>query len=358
MTLLERARRLVDLLRLMQATENYSDPDRLQEMRTLNMGLSPVYERLYGGTPLINTTYPVSIWHSRALERASDALAWLEAHPGWETDALARLASEGERTREDEGTSVERTETPVAFLLMPFEDHLAWLHDEVVSAGQDVGVLIRRADDIFRSGVIIDQIKQAIRDADAIVAVTTAKNPNVFYELGLSEGLHDPILIAEAREDLPFDIVHMRAHFYGEPNPPNDRGSLRSRIAQALQETIMARSQAQRPGVATFPPSSTRAILNARIRQQGGSHFLEISNEGDVPLFQIQWELSAPVDGWEFLTDVLQSYPVEEMDTEETISVPAVITLSGPPSVELILRARTSAGNDYERRRTISVWGR
>lgn len=74
---------------------------------------------------------------------------------------------------------------------------------------------LRRADDIFAAGIIIDQIREAIEHADVVVAVCTGRNPNVFYELGLThEKGHHPILIAASSADLPFDIAHRRAHLY------------------------------------------------------------------------------------------------------------------------------------------------
>ncbi len=87
---------------------------------------------------------------------------------------------------------------PAAFLLTPFSATAAGdekpatyraVQRAVRDACKDAGVELRRADSIFRSGVVIDQIREAIADADLVIAVCTGKNANVFYELGLAEAV-------------------------------------------------------------------------------------------------------------------------------------------------------------------------
>ncbi len=57
-------------------------------------------------------------------------------------------------------------------------------------------------------GNILSEISAAIRSADVLVAVVTATNPNVFYELGLAAGAGVPTLIAaRAGELLPADLA-------------------------------------------------------------------------------------------------------------------------------------------------------
>ncbi len=113
--------------------------------------------------------------------------------------------------------------------------------------------------------------------ADAVLAVCTGKNPNVFYELGLSDGLHEAILVAEDKDDLPFDVAHLRTIFYGGDGPPNDRASLRARVGQTLPET---RADAKRAGV-PLADHRVRAVVNARVSVSGGNRLLEVVNEGD-----------------------------------------------------------------------------
>ena len=61
-------------------------------------------------------------------------------------------------------------------------------------------------------------IKAIIQDLDAswvVLADLTDRNPNVFYELGVRHALKDrTILIAQNREDIPFDLQSYANHVY------------------------------------------------------------------------------------------------------------------------------------------------
>ena len=348
-SLQEVAERLLELLRQVESTRSYDDEELLREIKALNLRLAPAYERLYGATPLITTSYPPRIWITRAKEAASDALALIEANPSLKAPErpLPELNSRSQK---------DSNEQPTAFLLMPFDDHFDWLREEVVAAGNDVGVAVKRADDIFAAGSFMEQIKQSIREADAIIAVCTGRNPNVFYELGLSEPLHDPILLAEDAKDLPTDIAHLRAQVYGSPNPPNNRETLRARIGQALQETLAARRTAA-PARSSVEPGAMSPLLNARIHKSGRDYVLEIENEGEVPVSDVSWEIDGSVPNWRILTDVLPAFPVPILDPGDFIRVPVSISMGGPAAVELVLHATSQDGHAYERRRTLSVWG-
>ena len=347
----EAAHRLLELLRQVESTRAYDDEELLQEIKTLNLQLAPAYAQLYGRTPLISTTYPPRIWIPRAKEAASDALAFLNANPTAPQGTLPTV-QRGPAGEEGEATDSE----PVAFLLMPFDDHFDWLRQEVVAAGRDVGVSVKRADDIFAAGSFLEQIKDSIREADAIIAVCTGRNPNVFYELGLSEPLHDPILIAEDAKDLPSDIAHLRAQLYGSPNPPNNKDTLRGRIGQALQETLGTRGVVVRIG-ASDGRGEAKPLLNARMHKSGRSYVLDVENEGEVPISEVRWDIEDDAPNWGILTDVLPAYPVPNLDPGDHVHVPVTISRGGPSAVEMTLSGTLTKGGVYERRRTLSVWG-
>lgn len=62
--------------------------------------------------------------------------------------------------------------------------------------------------EVASGGNVLSEISAAIRSADVLVAVVTAGNPNVFYELGLAAGASVPTLItAPAGELLPSDLA-------------------------------------------------------------------------------------------------------------------------------------------------------
>ena len=132
-----------------------------------------------------------------------------------------------------------------AFLLTPFSYETAGNEDPetfrqvqqaIESAAEVTGVELLRADDIFASGVIIEQVSEHIREADLVIAVCTGRNANVFFELGIADGARRlPILLASSRDDLPFDVTHWRAQFYGGEGEMTD---FADRVAQAITETL------------------------------------------------------------------------------------------------------------------------
>lgn len=137
---------------------------------------------------------------------------------------------------------------PTAFLLTPFGAKAAGsekpatyraVQRAIRAACADAGVELRRADSIFRSGVIVDQVREALADADLVIAVCTGKNANVFYELGMAEAMgHTPILIAPDATHLPFDKAHWRCHMYGGKRLTTR--NLRARLVKAIEDTLAA----------------------------------------------------------------------------------------------------------------------
>lgn len=135
------------------------------------------------------------------------------------------------------------------FVLMPFDAEHDWLYQVVKEACSATGANAVRADDVFAAGIVIEQVKERIAQADAVIAVCTGKNANVFYELGIAEATHQPILVAESKDDLSFDVAHFRAQLYGGNESANSRETLQDRIERAVTETIRSRGPADIEGV-------------------------------------------------------------------------------------------------------------
>jgi hypothetical protein len=110
------------------------------------------------------------------------------------------------------------------------------VQEAIRAAAEETGLDLRRADDIFAAGVVIQQVRGEIEQADVVLAVCSGRNANVFYELGLAEAAGKPqILIAASKVDLPFDVGHLRAQLYRE-----GLDTLASRVALAIRETLEA----------------------------------------------------------------------------------------------------------------------
>ena len=95
---------------------------------------------------------------------------------------------------------------------MPFAEKFKPVFDNHIRAVCDkLGYSVQRADDIFRPGNIMDDIWSMIYNAKKVIVECTSRNPNVFYELGISDTIgKDVIIITQNKDDIPFDLRHRR----------------------------------------------------------------------------------------------------------------------------------------------------
>lgn len=102
------------------------------------------------------------------------------------------------------------------FYLCPFREPFNTIYtDHVIPAVQEVDFSIERADDIFGTQPIIEDIWEAINAAAIILADVTGRNPNVMYEVGIAHTVGKPVvLITQAMDDVPFDLKHYRCITY------------------------------------------------------------------------------------------------------------------------------------------------
>jgi hypothetical protein len=120
------------------------------------------------------------------------------------------------------------------FVLMPFTAALkpVW-EDHIRSVVATMGLTAKRADDFFTAHSVMADVWNAICASSAIVADCTGRNPNVFYEIGVAHTMGKPvILITQDRDDVPFDLRHLRYIEY-EYTPPGMR-----RFEASLKETL------------------------------------------------------------------------------------------------------------------------
>ena len=107
------------------------------------------------------------------------------------------------------------------FVLMPFGEWFDRYFREIYApAIRDAGLEPIRADGIFTSGTVIEQIWEQISKAKVLLAELSGKNANVFYELGLAHALGKPVIIVSCDlEDVPFDLRHLRVVTYDVRSP-------------------------------------------------------------------------------------------------------------------------------------------
>ena len=101
------------------------------------------------------------------------------------------------------------------FMVMPFEDKLA---NEIYRLStkpicNSFNLEINRADEVFTTNPILDDIISAIEKSIITIVDISGKNPNVFYELGIAHILkqNQTIIITQDEYDsIPLDITHFR----------------------------------------------------------------------------------------------------------------------------------------------------
>jgi hypothetical protein len=104
---------------------------------------------------------------------------------------------------------------PKAFLLMPFKSEFDFVHKVIEGTSAAFGIECKRADEIFISRPVMDDVKTRIAEADLVVVDFTGKNSNVYYEAGLADAMKkDWIILAQSTDDLSFDVRHIRCVLY------------------------------------------------------------------------------------------------------------------------------------------------
>lgn len=127
-------------------------------------------------------------------------------------------------------------QSPQAFVVMQFSDEFNALYNDVIRPTlKNFGFAVMRADDIYKSGLIIEDITRSIEEASLVIADITLDNPNVFYEVGYAHGIKKPtILLSERqRQALPFDVSGFRTLFYD--NTIGGKREVETRLTRHLQ---------------------------------------------------------------------------------------------------------------------------
>jgi len=120
----------------------------------------------------------------------------------------------------EEGSS-GRQFLDTCFVMMPFGQWMdAYYRDIYVPAIREAGLEPVRADELFSTGSVIEQIWEQISRAKVLLADLTGKNANVFYELGLAHAANKPVVFTTGQlEDVPFDLRHLRVAVYDIRDP-------------------------------------------------------------------------------------------------------------------------------------------
>ena len=185
--------------------------------------------------------------------------------------------------------STQKEEMKLCFVLTPFKEPFNTYYLKIIEpAIKSAGLLAIRGDSLFRPSPIMDDIWKFIQRARVILAELTEKNPNVFYELGLSHSLGKPvILISETIDDVPFDLRSLRVLQYNKDDP--DWGDkLRNAIIQSLKETLENPSETVPPMfrkiIESQAPEETEALVRiAKLEAQIEAMHFELQQISEGP---------------------------------------------------------------------------
>lgn len=125
---------------------------------------------------------------------------------------------------------------PRAFVVMQYSPEFNALYNDVIRPTcEKFGFEVVRADDIYKSGLIIEDITRSIQEASVVIADITPNNPNVFYEVGYAHGIKKPTILLSERERgaLPFDVSGFRTLFYD--NTIGGKGEVETRLTKHLE---------------------------------------------------------------------------------------------------------------------------
>jgi hypothetical protein len=110
----------------------------------------------------------------------------------------------------------------------------------------DERITCHRGDKEQRPGEIISHLIENLVQADLAIADLTGRNPNVFYELGVRHAVNDnTILIAQAEEDVPFDLRGQRLIIYQCDFEGGVR--LRNALVEAISDVLRAPQRIDNP---------------------------------------------------------------------------------------------------------------
>ncbi len=154
-------------------------------------------------------------------------LKYLNLYDAYQVTSLVDEALEPSLVPETEAAKKPTPKTRVrefldtCFVMMPFGDWFDRYYKEIyVPAIKEAGFEPVRADELFSTGSVVEQIWEQIGKSPVLLADLTDKNANVFYELGLAHAANKPVVFTAARvEDVPFDLRHLRVIIYDVREP-------------------------------------------------------------------------------------------------------------------------------------------
>lgn len=115
-------------------------------------------------------------------------------------------------------------ESNLCFVLMEYKPPYIDIYDTLIKPTvESEGFRCLKANDIYSTEPVIEDIWANINKASLIIADITSNNPNVLYELGICHTIGKHVMmITQKPEDIPFNFRHMRCYPYKNDIPGSE----------------------------------------------------------------------------------------------------------------------------------------
>jgi len=141
----------------------------------------------------------------------------------------------------------KKTAEPInCFVIMPIStqpgydsEHFTQVYEDIIKPAIDLaGMVPVRADETANTNLIQLDILRKVIESDIAICDMSAKNPNVFYELGVRQAFDKPtVLMIDDETNAPFDVSSLRYVDYKRGMKYRDVNSAVTRLAETLRDT-------------------------------------------------------------------------------------------------------------------------
>ena len=106
-------------------------------------------------------------------------------------------------------------ENDLVSIMLPFTAEFTPVFEALRQAGQELGLRVLSANNVWEETEIIQDIFSLIYRSKVVICDFTGRNPNVFYEAGIAHTLGRSVIpIVQRVDDIPFDLRHHRHIVY------------------------------------------------------------------------------------------------------------------------------------------------
>ncbi|XOF33445.1 MAG: hypothetical protein ACL93V_15825 [Candidatus Electrothrix sp. YB6] len=164
------------------------------------------------------------------------------------------------------------------FVIIPFGGNFDSYYKMIICPGIEAsGLTPVRADEIYGTKPIIEDICDQIFSAKIIIADVSTKNPNVNYELGVAHALNKQvIIISQSIDDVPFDYKHRRVIIY-DTTQVDWSSDLRNSIVNTISSTVYDNSN-----IFSFQSDDLYKRMSSFLTKMQMRHAYEISKDREI----------------------------------------------------------------------------